>query len=59
MAENEGGVPIEVTPTIEVSATVEMGGASSESNAEAWAVGERHGVPVGSTDQTYHNNSKY
>ena len=59
MAENEGGVPIEATPTIEISATVEMGGASSESNAEAWAVGERHGVPVSSSDQTYHNNSKY
>lgn len=59
MAENEGGVPIEATPTIEISATVQMGGASSESNAEAWAVGERHGVPVGSSDQTYHNNSKY
>ena len=59
MAENEGGVPIEATPTIEIGATVQMGGASSESNAEAWAVGERHGVPVGSSDQTYHNNSKY
>ena len=59
MAGNENGVPIEATPTIEVSASVEMGGASSESNAEAWAVGERHGVPVNSTDQTYHNNSKY
>lgn len=59
MAENEGGIPIEATPTIEISATVEMGGASSESNAEAWAVGERHGVPVSSSDQTYHNNSKY
>ena len=59
MAGNENGVPIEATPTIEVSASVEMGGASSESNAEAWAVGERHGVPVNRTDQTYHNNSKY
>ena len=59
MAGNENGVPIEASPTIEVSASVEMGGASSESNAEAWAVGERHGVPVNRTDQTYHNNSKY
>lgn len=28
-------------------------------NAEAWAVGERNGVPVGPTDPTYHNNAKY
>ena len=59
MADNQGAVPIEVTPTIELEAEVEMGGTASEYNAEAWAVGERHGVPVGSSDQTYHNNSKY
>lgn len=58
MSENSG-VPIEVTPTIEVQASVEMGGRSSEYNAEAWAVGERGGVPVAEGDQTYHNNSKY
>lgn len=28
-------------------------------NAEAWAVGQRGGVDVPSTDETYHNNSKY
>lgn len=33
--------------------------ATSESNAEAWAVGERGGTPVDSADETYHNNSKY
>lgn len=27
--------------------------------SEAWAVGERGGEPVESTDETYHNNSKY
>ena len=27
--------------------------------AEAWAVGTKNGVAVPSTDQTYHNNSKY
>ena len=27
--------------------------------AEAWAIGERNGIPVSSTDQTYHNNSKW
>lgn len=31
----------------------------SESNAEAWAVGERGGEPVPSTDPTYQNNSKF
>lgn len=33
--------------------------ATSESNSEAWAVGERGGTPVASGDDTYHNNSKY
>ena len=28
-------------------------------NAEAWAVGERGGVPVPATDPTYENNAKY
>ena len=59
MADNQGSVPIEVTPTINLHANVEMGSRSSEYNAEAWAVGERGGVPVTPTDQTYHNNSKY
>lgn len=27
--------------------------------SEAWAVGEKNGVPVDPTDETYHNNSKY
>lgn len=33
--------------------------ATSESNAEAWAIGERRGVPVNYDDPTYHNNSKW
>ena len=33
--------------------------ATSESNAEAWAVGQRSGTDVPSTDPTYENNSKY
>ena len=28
-------------------------------DAEAWAVGERGGVPVSASDPTYHNNSEY
>ena len=31
----------------------------NEQDAEAWAVGERNGVPVPATDPTYHNNAKY
>ena len=30
----------------------------SSEDSEAWAVGERDGVPVGPDDPTYHNNSK-
>lgn len=33
--------------------------ADSESNSEAWAVGQRGGQDVPSTDVTYENNSKY
>lgn len=37
-----------------------QGGAeTAEENAEAWAVGQRDGTDVPSTDATYHNNSKY
>lgn len=50
---------IEVNPTIELHGTVNMGSQASEYNAEAWAVGQRGGVDVPETDQTYHNNSKY
>jgi hypothetical protein len=46
--------------------TSESNAAASERNAEgsaedseAWAVGERDGVPVSSDDPTYHNNAKY
>ena len=31
----------------------------SAEDAEAWAVGQRNGTDVPSTDPTYHNNSKY
>ncbi len=56
MADNEA---IEVNPTIELEDEVDMGSTASEYAAEAWAVGNRHGVPVPETDQTHHNNSKY
>lgn len=41
------------------AASSEANAATSESNAEAWAVGERGGEPVEDTDPTYENNSKY
>ena len=33
--------------------------ANKAKDAEAWAVGQRNGVDVSSSDVTYHNNSKY
>lgn len=56
MANNTG---IEVNPTIDLHGTVNMGSQASEYNAESWAVGQRGGVDVPETDQTYHNNAKY
>ena len=41
-----------------LNAGVEAAAGSAE-DSEAWAVGERGGVPVGPGDPTYHNNSKY
>ena len=37
----------------------EQAAGTSESNAEAWAVGERGGEPVPSTDPTFENNAKH
>lgn len=37
----------------------ETAAAGSAEDAEAWAVGKRSGIDVGSSDDTYHNNSKY
>lgn len=41
------------------AALSEINAAASESNSEAWAIGERSGVPVPSGDVAYQNNSKY
>ena len=49
MADNEQTIDLE----IEVQDSV------STKAAEAWAVGQRNGVDVPSTDPTYHNNAKY
>lgn len=37
----------------------ESAAAQSEEDSEAWAIGERNGVPVTSGDPTYQNNAKY
>ena len=41
------------------AASSETGAQESAEDAEAWAVGTRSGQDVPSTDETYHNNSKY
>jgi len=41
------------------AATSEVNALDSAKDSEAWAVGERGGLPVPSTDDTYENNSKY
>ena len=43
---------------IQIGSAVIEAGALAE-DAEAWAVGTRGGVPVPSSDETYHNNSKW
>ena len=49
----------EITQAIAALAQAVEDTAASESNAEAWAVGQRGGQDVENTDPTYHNNSKY
>ncbi len=50
---------MEADPSADVSMRTDVGSGASEKNAEAWAVGERGGVPVGPGDPNWHNNSKY
>jgi len=57
-------VTLETTPGTgtEIEMDTQGGGGSDgpyARKAEAWAVGKRNGVDVPSTDETYHNNSKY
>lgn len=51
----DASIPISET---EIPAIIELARAE-QYNAEAWAVGERNGIPVDPTDPTYHNNAKY
>lgn len=61
-----GGADVTLETTPGTGTEIEMdtqGGGGSDGpyarKAEAWAVGKRGGVDVPSTDETYHNNSKY
>lgn len=44
---------------IDVDVGLDAGDALNAARAEAWAVGERGGVPVQTGDPTYENNSKW
>ena len=56
---NEIDVNASIPEDIEVQVQVDVQDSVSVKDAEAWAVGKRNGVDVGSSDPTYHNNSKY
>lgn len=68
-AENAAATAIEYGATIEVDEAAQQLNITHTDNtgdvqtwvteAEAWAVGQRDGVDVPSTDETYHNNAKY
>lgn len=68
-AENAAATAIEYGATVEVDETAQQLIITHTDNtedvqtwvteAEAWAVGQRDGVDVPSTDETYHNNAKY
>lgn len=47
-------------PNFLANCRIEVGKAEGfAEDSEAWAVGKRNGIDVPSTDETYHNNSKY
>ena len=57
-----GGMPEPVPSWLERVFQIGDGVEQAETialNAEAWAVGERDGVPVPEQDETYHNSSKW
>ena len=49
----------EASPTVDVTMEVAISSGAGDYSAEAWAVGQRGGVDVPSTDPAYHNNAKY
>lgn len=44
---------------VTLATTQATNSANSAEDSEAWAVGQRSGIDVPSSDETYHNNSKY
>lgn len=59
MANYDIELAVQGSSSADVSQSVDVGDEVSAKNAEAWAVGQRGGVDVPSTDPTYHNNAKY
>lgn len=63
--DGQGTTELDFDVTPQPTMTLQMGTVEgdpdgiSARNAEAWAVGKRNGVPVGESDPTYHNNSKW
>jgi len=63
--EGQGATELNLDVTPQPTMTLNLGTTPgdpdgiSARNAEAWAVGKRNGVPVSSSDPTYHNNSKW
>lgn len=59
--DGNGFVDSGYTSQSEYSELINLAAASGESaaDAEAWAVGEIGGAPVGADDPRYHNNAKY
>jgi len=63
--EGQGATELNLDVTPQPTMTLNLGTTPgdpdgiSARNAEAWAVGKRNGVPVGPSDPTYHNNSKW
>lgn len=55
----EGSIDADVERAQEIAEEVEELIDGATEGAEAWAVGQRGGVDVESTDETYHNNAKY
>lgn len=49
----------QATACVTASAGFASNAEDSAEDSEAWAVGKRNGVDVSSSDDTYHNNSKY
>ena len=61
MANNDHEIqmPVNPNPNVELGMSVVVGDSLHADRAEAWAVGERRGVPVEPGDPTYQNNSKW